>query len=133
MIDRLDEFAKSGKNFAFETTCAGRRHSVFLKKCRSLGYRITLIYLWLPSADFAIARVAQRVREGGHRIPNEVVVRRYAAGLHNMRHLYLPLADIAHIYDNAAQQGTPIMSCVANGSFIVHDSDRWSQIEEATR
>jgi predicted ABC-type ATPase len=50
-----------------------------------------------------------------------------------MRHLYLPLADIAHIYDNADQQGTPIMSYVASGAFIIHDSARWSQIEEATR
>jgi predicted ABC-type ATPase len=59
-----------------------------------------LLYLWVPSADYAIARVARRVSQGGHSIPDEVVRRRFSAGLWNMRHLYLPLADDATIYDN---------------------------------
>src|SRR5207247_622613 len=93
MIERLDELVRAGQSFAFETTCAGRAHAARLQRWKAAGYRITLVFLWLPSVEIALARVARRVREGGHRIPDDVIVRRYSAGLRNMRYLYLPLAD----------------------------------------
>ena len=97
MIERIRTLARNGENFAFETTCSGVGHVRLLKTCRESGYRITLIFLWLPSPAAAVARVARRVKEGGHRIPEDVVVRRYRSGLRNMRTLYLPAADIAPI------------------------------------
>jgi predicted ABC-type ATPase len=133
MLDRLDALVRAGDNFAFETTCASHRHPRFLKGCRAVGYQIMLVFLWLPSADVALARVAHRVRQGGHRIPDDVVVRRYSAGLRNMRHLYLPLADSAYIYDNSDGGGTLIAERQGAAPMTVHDSDRWSRIEEATR
>jgi predicted ABC-type ATPase len=72
-----------------------------MQKCKTEGWRLTLLYLWLPSPQAAVDRVARRVRGGGHSIPDEVVIRRYWAGLRNMRHLYLPLADVAATYDNS--------------------------------
>ena len=119
-------------SFAFETTCAGRTHLQRLRACRSAGYRVTLIFLWLPSAEVASARVAQRVAHGGHGIPHEVVVRRYSAGLRNMRHDYLPLADVALIYDNFERGRVLIAEKRADSSLVVHDPQRWSMIEEAT-
>ena len=76
-----------------------------LQRCRAAGYRFTLVYLWLSSLEQALARVARRVAQGGHKIPNEVVSRRYAAGLRNMHILYLPLADVAYTYDNSDEGG----------------------------
>src|SRR5712691_4165619 len=81
MLDRLDALVGAGDSFAFETTCTSRRHLRLLKRCRAVGYRVTLVFLWLPSADVALARVARRVRQGGHHIPDDVVVRRYSVGL----------------------------------------------------
>src|SRR5436309_12247804 len=60
MLHRLDELVAAGHTFAFETTCSGRGHARFLERCRTAGYRITLVFLWLPSADAALARVARR-------------------------------------------------------------------------
>jgi len=91
------------------------------------------VYLWLPSAEAAISRVARRINQGGHRIPDNVIVRRYAAGLRNMRNLYLPLADIALIYDNSDYNDVLIAARRLDGPFIIHDRDRWSRIEEATQ
>jgi predicted ABC-type ATPase len=76
MIERLNELLSAGHSFAFETTCSGLGHVRLLQRCRAAGYRITLIFLWLPSANIALSRVARRVSRGGHRIPNEVIVRR---------------------------------------------------------
>jgi predicted ABC-type ATPase len=63
MLQRLNELINAGYSFAFETTCSGRGHIRLLEKCRASGYEVTLVYLWLPSAEAAIARVARR--EGG--------------------------------------------------------------------
>src|SRR4029077_16550129 len=109
---------------------AGRVHVQRLRRCRELGYRI-MIFLWLPSADIALARVAQRVANGGHGIPRDVVVRRYAAGIRNMRHAYLPLADVAIVYDNFERGRILIAEKDPDSSLIIHDSERWRMIEEA--
>jgi predicted ABC-type ATPase len=77
LLEGMTECTRSGISFAFETTCAGRAHLQRLRLCRSAGYRITLIFLWLPSPDVALARVAQRVANGGHAIPRDVVIRQF--------------------------------------------------------
>ena len=67
----------------------------------------------------------------GHGIPNDVVVPRYWAGLANLQLLYLPLADVAVIYDNSDGHGTLIAERLKKGSLVVHDADRWATIERA--
>ena len=130
MLVRLNELVESGANFAFETTCSGRGHAVFLKRCRAAGYRITLIFLWLPSADMALERVARRVSRGGHRIPKDVVIRRYSAGIRNMRDIYVPLSDSAFVHDNSDGEGVLIAERRANGPLAIYERNRWKQIEE---
>jgi predicted ABC-type ATPase len=133
MIDRLNELVSAGHSFAFETTCSGRGHAQFLQKCRTKEYLITLVFLWLPSPDVAIERVARRVRQGGHRIPEDVIIRRYLAGLRNMYRIYLPLADEAFVYDNSDGSGVLIAERRENASLNIHDSDRWKRIQEVAQ
>lgn len=132
LLEGINDCTRNGESFAFETTCAGRAHVQRLCRCRELGYRFILIFLWLPSADIALARVAQRVANGGHGIPRDVVIRRYAAGIRNMRHAYLPLADVAFVYDNAQSPPLLIAEKRSNMPFTVRDSARWKLIEDAT-
>ena len=132
LLAGIDDCTKNGESFAFETTCAGRAHLQRLRECRELGYRYTLIFLWLPSADIALARVAQRVANGGHGIPRDVVIRRYTTGIRNMRRDYLPLADMAFVYDNSQSPPLLIAEKRSNMPFTVRDSARWKLIEDAT-
>jgi predicted ABC-type ATPase len=127
---RMRELIKARQSFAFETTCSGRTHLPMLKRCKADGWRLTLIYLWLPSPQAALERVARRVQQGGHNIPSDVVVRRYWTGLSNMRLLYLPLADVAAIYDNSDSCRTLVAEQL-RGALIVRDADRWAAIERA--
>lgn len=60
-----------------------------------------MLFLWLPSPDLAVERVANRVKQGGHNIPEDTIRRRYFAGLKNLIKHYLPLADRALILDNS--------------------------------
>ena len=75
-----------------------------LDQWQAAGYRVKLIFLQLASAEEAIARVAQRVRQGGHHIPEAVIRRRFAAGNKNFECLYAPLVDAWALYDNAGAQ-----------------------------
>jgi predicted ABC-type ATPase len=131
MLERMGVLIRNRQSFAFETTCAGRAHVGTLQRCKAAGWRITLVYLWLPSPEMALDRVARRVREGGHHIPDQVVIRRYWAGLANMRHLYLPVADVAAIYDNSDGGRTLIAERTPGDFLIVHDAARWAKIEGA--
>jgi predicted ABC-type ATPase len=101
MLQRLKELATRGESFAFETTLAARIYSTWIPELLDDGYRFHLFYLWLPSADLAIARVKDRVRVGGHDIPDATVRRRYSRGLSNFFELYRPLATSWRVYDNS--------------------------------
>jgi predicted ABC-type ATPase len=133
MLDRLNILVKAGDSFAFETTCAGRTHLRLMERCRTAGYRMMLVFLWLPSVEAACARVARRVARGGHAIPEDVIARRYQLGLRNMRSLYLPFTDTAIIFDNSDGNFVPIAERRYEAPLIILDEPRWRQIEEAAR
>ena len=128
MLARMAELAEKKESFAFETTCAGRSYSRLLESCKKDGYQIHLLYLWLPSPEVAIARVAKRVQKGGHRVPDDIVVRRYWGGLTNLRELYLPMADNAAVYDNTDGNRVLVVQKVPERGLIVYDEARWQRI-----
>ncbi len=129
MLERIRALVKGRQSFAFETTLAGRSYVPMLKQCKAGGWRVTLVYLWLPSPKDAINRVARRVQRGGHNIPSDVVERRYRTGLSNMLRLYLPLADVAGIYDNSDGGRKLVAYQRERGSLIKRDADRWAAIQ----
>lgn len=104
MLQELARHAASGESFAFETTLAGRGYLRLIEQWQAAGYRVKLIFLQLASAEEAIARVAQRVRQGGHHIPESIIRRRFAAGLANFHQLYAPKVDSWMLYENAGAQ-----------------------------
>lgn len=132
MIERIKDLIAAQKNFAFETTCAGHHHAATLQECRAAGYRLNLVFYWLPSADMAVQRVKFRVQQGGHDIPEATIRRRYKAGLRNLVNLYLPLADTALVLDNSnvsiGDEGQMIAEKSAGGSLQIADPVLWQQI-----
>jgi predicted ABC-type ATPase len=101
MVRAIQEHVEQGEDFAFETTLAGRRYARAIPRWQSAGYRVGLIFLALPSSEFAIARVAARVRQGGHSVPDDVVRRRFASGRENFESIYKALVDEWRLYDNS--------------------------------
>jgi predicted ABC-type ATPase len=101
MLEQMAEHAKRGESFAFETTLSGRSYVRLIRKWRRDGYFVTLLFLGLTSAEEAIARIAERVAQGGHHIPDDVVRRRFAAGLRNFETLYRQEVDFWQRYDNS--------------------------------
>lgn len=101
MLSRLRELASQRVSFAFETTLASRTFAPWLRDLRASGYDGQLVFLWLPSADFAVERVADRVRLGGHNVPEETIRRRYRSGLRNFFSLYMAIVSAWRLYDSS--------------------------------
>jgi predicted ABC-type ATPase len=101
MLTRLDELLLQKIDFAFETTLASKSYVSFIKKAKQKGYQVHLIFFWLNSIELAKERVKQRVQNGGHDIPHEVIERRYKAGIVNLNKLYINFVDTWMIYDNS--------------------------------
>lgn len=132
MLDRMRHLIATNISFAFETTCASRTHANMLQQCKRNGWRVSLLYLWLSSPQLAIERVANRVREGGHSVPSDIVKRRYRKGLANMRRLYLEIADVVAIFDNGGKERILIAERRSGEPLTIHDSHRWALIEQAS-
>lgn len=101
MLEEIDRLAASGLSFALESTLSGKTYVAHIQDWRRRGYRVELFFLSLPSADFAVSRVWQRVQEGGHDVPEATIRRRFAAGLDNLERLYKPIVDAWAMYDNS--------------------------------
>lgn len=101
VLHELSRLAKARKSFAFESTLSGSTYLRLLKKWRSAGYRIEIVFLSLPSVHLALQRIAGRVRQGGHDVPRSDVIRRFDRSWRNFHDLYRPLADAWAIYDNS--------------------------------
>ncbi|MBI2920882.1 MAG: AAA family ATPase [Planctomycetes bacterium] len=111
MLAEIRRRARAGTSFAFETTLAGRNYRPWIPRWQEAGYHIMLIFLSLPSPELAIARVRTRVATGGHGVPEQVIRRRFGAGLRNFHDIYRQLVDAWVLYDNSG----PVPCRVASG------------------
>lgn len=104
MLDTLTNLESRGENFAFETTLSGLTYIRRIRQWREAGYHVTMFFLSLPNVQIAIDRVAERVRQGGHNIPSDVVRRRYVAGMKNFERIYRDEVDSWALYDNSGDE-----------------------------
>ena len=107
MLAEIADCVRKEESFAFETTLAGLGFLAHIQQWRAQGYHVSLFFLSLRDADAAVARVAERVRQGGHNIPEDVIRRRFAAGLGNLERAYKPAVDAWAKYDSVGE--SPIL------------------------
>jgi predicted ABC-type ATPase len=102
-LGELDRLAKMRQDFAFESTLSGSSYVGRLKRWKSAGYRIEIVFLRLASIQLALRRIAVRVKQGGHNVPHVDVKRRFERGWKNFEQFYKSLADAWEVYDNSGQ------------------------------
>ena len=107
MLEEIAICAGRGDSFAFETTLSGRSYLRLIRQWRQRGYRVSLYFLSLPYPEIAIERVALRVSQGGHDVPEAVIRRRFASGLDNFHRHYKLAVDDWTLYDNSGT--TPVL------------------------
>lgn len=71
-----------------------------VRRAQAKGYRVNILFFWLRTPELAMQRVAERVANGGHNIPEDIIRRRYTAGITNLFKLFIPIVDYWAIYDN---------------------------------
>lgn len=131
MLDTIHSLAKQKANFAFETTLASRTFATWIPQLKKQGYQFHLIFLWLKNAELAVLRVQERVKNGGHSVPEKTIKRRYVSGLNNFFNLYKPLADSWQFYDNSnADNLSLIASEIKQNNLIIENKTIWTQLLE---
>lgn len=109
-------------DFAFETTLAGRSQINLLKKIREDDWQIILFFLWLPDAAFSMNRIRERVKQGGHDIPDDTIFRRFPRVMHNFIKIYIPLCDKIFCYDNSGSEPVIVFVKDENGQKISNNN-----------
>ncbi len=131
MLRRLRQLASDRTDFAFESTLASRSLALWIRHLKFDGYVFRLAFLWLPGPEVAFARVAARVRAGGHNVPESTIRRRYYSGLGNFFKLYRPIADDWRFYDNTEISGPRLIALGRSTAAIeVRNVNLWTHIEE---
>lgn len=131
LLSRMDELEEKRADFAVETTLASRSLAPRVNRLRQVSYLFRLVFLYLPSPELSIARVAGRVRLGGHHIPEETIRRRYSAGMRNFRELFQPLADVWDVYDARRPMPPRLIARGKSGEVIrIADPSVWRSFQE---
>jgi len=131
MLRRMKELAELRENFALESTLSSRSLAPWLAQLIANGYVVHLIFLWLVDANLAVKRVAERVKTGGHGIPEEIVRRRYSRSIDNFFNIYRPIADSWLMLDNSLQDSPKPIAWRNIGSPVqITKSGPWNKLRE---
>lgn len=134
MLNRINQLINERADFAFETTLATRSYVSLIRKVQERDYIVTLLFLWLDSWELAKQRVANRVSEGGHNIPTEIIERRYKRGIYNLIHLYIPVCDNWVVVNNIDL--VPALIGQGGGSndhITIRNADIWNIIKKQSQ
>jgi len=127
MLEQIAALARENTDFGFETTLSGVTYLSLFRKLKAQGYRIQLFFLWIPTIEIALMRIADRVRRGGHGIPEKVVRRRFHKGLQHLLTLYRPLLDTWRLFNNSGMIHQPVAT-EELGNLQVFDQELFTTI-----
>ena len=133
MLSRIHELMTAWVDFAFETTLATRSYVSLVKAAQHVGYKVKLVFIWLDSPLTAIQRVADRVAEGGHDIPNDIIERRYFRGIFNLISLYIPVCDSWIVVNNKNVVPEVIAKGSLSGENIILNGYIWDVINDQSK
>lgn len=128
MLERIEALAEARVDFGFETTLAGKSWVPLFQRLRERGYRLHIFFLWIPGPELALARIEERVRAGGHAVPEEVVRRRYYRGIRNFFENYASMVDNWLIFDGSRQEPELVVFSMA-GRQLVFNRDLFTIIK----
>ena len=133
MLRRIETLLKERRNFAFETTLASKSFTRLIARAQSSGYRITLLYVALPSAQLAKRRVAKRVKEGGHSMQDATIERCFYRSLDNLMQRYRQVVNEWFVYDNAALK-TPTFVAHGRGAIDnIVEEQKWQRLQKLAK
>ncbi len=129
MLQRINELIDQQVDFAFETTLTTLSYQKTIQFAKEKGYNVSLLFFWLNNVNLAIDRVKTRVTEGGHNIPEEVIVRRYYKGLFNLQNVFVNLCDYWIVIDNSINPFSLIAEGKKGIEPIIYNENMWLKMK----
>jgi predicted ABC-type ATPase len=128
MLQRIEHLVKNKIDFAIETTLSSRNYLFKIAEWQKQGYEIILIYFWLNSPLLAIERVKDRVKKGGHFVPEDIIVRRYFRGIKNLFKRFIPVCNYWMVVDNSKENPEIICEGIKNLELEIFNEQIWATI-----
>ena len=119
-VQQVNTFIEKGIDFTLETTLSDSYILEMIKTARDNNYYIRLYYIAVNTAEESIKRIQNRVRKGGHNVPNDIVVERFQHRLDDLIAI-LPYCNESFIYDN--ENGFVEKAEYGNGRLVIKDND----------
>ena len=132
VLRRIATLIVQRANFAFETTLSSLTFTRTIARAQPVGYDVELIFLALPSAEIAVARVAQRGSLGGHHIPTDTIRRRFRRGIINLFAMYMPLVNRWKVFDNYTSPPT-LVARGAGRSKKIYEESVWAKRQQQAK
>lgn len=132
LLSNVKLLMKERTTFGLETTLSGRSYVRLFRNAKRRGFRIVLFFLWLPSVSLALSRVKNRVVQGGHHVPSNMIRRRYRAGMRNLTTVYKPLIDEMWLYD-ASTMPPKCFAIQRSQAMTIQDSKRLIRFQLGVR
>ena len=130
MLSRIEQLFAENQSFAIETTLATKIYRNKIIEALSKGYEVILLFFWLESAKMAIDRVRTRVEEGGHNIPENVIIRRYFSGIRNLFDLYIDIVDQLIVFDSSDTLPKTIAFKSKGTDFTVNHTEKFNKLKD---
>jgi predicted ABC-type ATPase len=133
MLQRIETLLEKNVSFSIETTLATKSYINLIHRAQAQGYCVKLLFFWLNSPELAILRVAERVAKGGHNIPEDIIRRRYVAGIRNLFRLFMNEVDYWDIYDNSFHPRQLIASGGKGADTAIYVSTTFNTLQNYVR
>src|SRR3989338_8662875 len=127
LLEQIEAYASKRIDFAFETTLSGTNYLARFRELKKQGYAIHLFFLWIPDVQLSMARVASRVKMGGHDIAEKVVRRRFHKGIQNFLNYYRTIVDSWMLFDNSGSV-PHLIAEEKTGKTIISDQELYEEI-----
>lgn len=129
MLHRIEDLLAKDETFALETTLATKSYINLVRRAQTKGYQVNVLFFWLRTPELALQRVAERVASGGHNIPEDIVRRRYVAGISNLFRIFIPEVDFWNIYDNSQKPRIQIALGGREADTIVFNNTLYQELQ----
>ncbi len=129
MLQRIEQLIAAKSDFAIETTLSSRNYIEKVERWRQNRYEIILIYFWLNSPSLAKERISDRVKKGGHHVPDDIVIRRYYRGIKNLFDHFIKISDYWTIIDNSNDEPEIVAEGIADTEIEIFDQFTWKRIK----
>jgi len=126
-LGRIRQLIRQGAGFTWETTLSGKSAVGWLREARAAGFTLKCYFLWASQLEVVLARIRQRVLEGGHNIPEDVSRRRFFKTLQHLFGIYRPLFDVWKLYENDLPEPR-LVAVEKQGRLAARDRKRLTEI-----